>query len=70
MQYGFVHYQEHRIWLGTDGKGGWWCKVSKSDSEEPHEQEARGPFPSSREAVQAAEGMIEADGAPGPPGST
>lgn len=61
MQYGFVPYRDHRIWLGTDGRGGWWCKVSDRDSTvEPDDQTARGPFSTSRDAVQEAERMIDA----------
>lgn len=59
MQYGYVRYRDHLIWLGNDGKGGWWCKVSTADvTHEPYDRDARGPFPTSRAAVEEAERMI------------
>ncbi len=41
MQYGYVRYQDRLIWLASDGKGGWWCKVSVAEAtHEPFDSEA------------------------------
>jgi hypothetical protein len=59
MQYGYVRHREHLIWLASDGKGGWWCKVSHREADgPPDDREAHGPFPTSRAAVEAAERVI------------
>jgi hypothetical protein len=65
MQYGYVRHHNHLIWLGSDGKSGWWCKVSaRVVLYEPDDREARGPFPTSRATVEAAERLIAAQKAP------